>query len=97
MYTTHSLEELQVTSRTPTLHVPREVTQEFDRHELCRAALEMGQGDAGAAIRRGIRHLIDALVTRLSAVAAHTQSLRFHLSTYQVDYRTAASKASRRN
>jgi hypothetical protein len=74
MYTTHSLSEMQILSRTPAIHVPRQASREFGVDELRRQMDDVEYKDAlptaHARMSRLVRNVLETL-TGLLGRARH--------------------------
>jgi hypothetical protein len=68
MYTTHSLSEMQILSRTPTIHVAQEAYREFGVDELRRQIDGVEYRGAVPTARAGGRRLVRNVLERLTAL-----------------------------
>lgn len=68
MYTTHSLSEMQILSRTPTIHVPRQASREFGVDELRRHIDDAEHKDATPTAHAGVWRLGKGVLEKLTAL-----------------------------
>lgn len=66
MYTTHSLSELQMTSRSPSLHIPRDTLHEFDRDALAQGLRDLEHSRARRNSRKVVGRLVHTVLERFA-------------------------------